>query len=717
MFLNKKTKIVMSLFLASLLLMSCGKENETAKTAIATEELLKKYDEKNQYIFEKEIKNIKKNQPIEFDVKSKKFSVLIYDDFEEPAVKSKFYVHTPIKIFGDYALTEDLTNRIVKLKRENGKLTFIPEIKNRVIGSTDGKDFTEITISEKENWGLRKNLYVVQYNDLNTGKLLEKPIVHTYFVNDKEDKIKAPFISSKINENGYLEVTWEKVENANKYYIIYNDYYLNPLIEDEIQIQSKIIGETTDNKWVSNYSDKYNDYINRSLRSSNLVDDDEELYRIKNNISNTLDIKNKKKLTNSPSNITVIAGNRKDYSKISNGIALTNILPNLTNKIAYNVWESEIPNTKDGLIYDSIDKLPTHAAVSMLDGKVKFLPYEIELDKVALNRVGRLIIPIKIKGSNLTAKMAIDNPPSDFKEQMAAFNEKIAKNALTGNINEFDFKQVAEINLKSKVISDKVPEVKDEVFATTALGYFIASNLIDNVDIIDLKDFPNSLDKGNLWDTIREASSQNPTIAFIENINLSIDGRYVEIIYVEKDRNTRIKKQNEIREKLDKVAEDIKKSTTDKIEQVRKINNYLCENGEYDFEAFDAHKKIKSSKLDNLEFYKKYENAYSTYGISVQNKGVCASYAKSFNYLAKKVGLESIYVTGFINGDAEAGHAWNAVKIDDEWRYFDSTWNDGDEKSRELYFNLRMDDPKFAKTHELDDKYILKNNIDNYRNK
>lgn len=556
----------------------------------------------------------------------------------------------------------------------------------------------------------------MQYNDLKTGKLLEKPIVHTYIVNDKEDTIKAPLISSRITEDGFLEVSWEKVENATKYYIINNTYYINEYIPDEIQHESSIIGETTDTKWISNEKDRENLVVNNSIRSINVKDEDTEYYSVKNNIKSSIDVANDKDLPFDPSNITVIATNGTDYSKISNAIQTSSIFSNLTHKIARNIWEDKLSNTKQAFIYDSVEQLPPHAAVSMVNGKVKFIPYEIEMDKVGINKVGKLIIPIKIKGSNLRDTLVIETPPADYKEKITAFNEKLTKSALNGT-TEFDFKQVSEINLKSKVVSDKLPEVKDQVFATTAMGHFIAANLIDNVDIIDLKDFPNNGDRASLWDTVKEAYSQNPTVAYVENISVSRDGRYLEIVYVEKDRETRIRKQNEIREKLDKVAEDIKKSTSDPIEQLRKINNYICENGEYDFEALAKFKEVISQKLSTKPLVRQYEDVFTTYGIAVKNKGVCASYANSFNYLAKKVGLESIYVTGYIQGNTDTGHAWNAVKLNNEWRYFDSTWNDGNPNAREKYFNLKMEDQAFAETHSLKDDYILKTNIDNYKNK
>jgi hypothetical protein len=60
------------------------------------------------------------------------------------------------------------------------------------------------------------------------------------------------------------------------------------------------------------------------------------------------------------------------------------------------------------------------------------------------------------------------------------------------------------------------------------------------------------------------------------------------------------------------------------------------------------------------------------------NKIVCGGYAGIFDLACKKYGLESEVVTGMADdGMGTVGmHAWNKVKINDEWEYIDCTWDD-----------------------------------------
>jgi transglutaminase-like putative cysteine protease len=96
----------------------------------------------------------------------------------------------------------------------------------------------------------------------------------------------------------------------------------------------------------------------------------------------------------------------------------------------------------------------------------------------------------------------------------------------------------------------------------------------------------------------------------------------------------------------------------------RAIYDYLDENTVYDD---DAAAKIKES---DGPFEAKTNDAFSTYGIMVKKIGVCMSYASSYKMLADLAGLESIVVTGTLEGSA---HAWIKVKIGSEWFHVDPT--------------------------------------------
>ncbi|MGN1104682.1 MAG: transglutaminase domain-containing protein [Candidatus Coproplasma sp.] len=66
-------------------------------------------------------------------------------------------------------------------------------------------------------------------------------------------------------------------------------------------------------------------------------------------------------------------------------------------------------------------------------------------------------------------------------------------------------------------------------------------------------------------------------------------------------------------------------------------------------------------------------DAHSIVGVLNGEKAVCEGYSKAFALLLNAIGIENVYVTGTSKG---VGHAWNMVKIDGAWYWYDLTWDD-----------------------------------------
>lgn len=84
------------------------------------------------------------------------------------------------------------------------------------------------------------------------------------------------------------------------------------------------------------------------------------------------------------------------------------------------------------------------------------------------------------------------------------------------------------------------------------------------------------------------------------------------------------------------------------------IHDYLDETLQYD-------KTMKSKNSGNI------------YGALVENLAYCDGFAKSFHFLCREAGLESVYIKGTSARGIE--HAWNAVRVDGLWYYADVTWD------------------------------------------
>lgn len=86
----------------------------------------------------------------------------------------------------------------------------------------------------------------------------------------------------------------------------------------------------------------------------------------------------------------------------------------------------------------------------------------------------------------------------------------------------------------------------------------------------------------------------------------------------------------------------------------------------------------------NIQYKSDEENNYSIYGALVQKNATCEGFAESFQYLLTLSGIEAISVVG---ESKEQAHEWNMAKIDNQWYFFDVTWDSPTNTSKYLPYN------------------------------
>lgn len=93
---------------------------------------------------------------------------------------------------------------------------------------------------------------------------------------------------------------------------------------------------------------------------------------------------------------------------------------------------------------------------------------------------------------------------------------------------------------------------------------------------------------------------------------------------------------------------------TDDYEKIKYVYETLIYETDYDLEA---------SENQNI------------YSVLVGHASVCQGYAKAFQYLMHRMGVECALVQGEVLDTGE-GHAWNLVRADGDYYYVDATWGD-----------------------------------------
>lgn len=155
-----------------------------------------------------------------------------------------------------------------------------------------------------------------------------------------------------------------------------------------------------------------------------------------------------------------------------------------------------------------------------------------------------------------------------------------------------------------------------------------------------------------------------------------------------------------LRGKIDYVV-SLASQCTNTFDKVRCVHDYITKNVIYD------HENLEEAKKDNPVPDSKY--IYTAYGCLLNGKAVCAGYARAFQLIMTELGYDCAYVSG----DAGGSHAWNIIKLDGEYYFIDTTWDDADftdEKLNLIYSNeteyeyFCVTSKELSKTHTADEE-------------
>ena len=129
-------------------------------------------------------------------------------------------------------------------------------------------------------------------------------------------------------------------------------------------------------------------------------------------------------------------------------------------------------------------------------------------------------------------------------------------------------------------------------------------------------------------------------------------------------------------------------------EKARAIYYWISHNIVYNFKYYESNQSLTSTDELVTETLKSHQ-------------GVCANYSELFNACCKEAGIESVVINGYTKTDgklADIGHAWNAIRLNEEYYLVDATWAAGhEEKGKYIqsfddqYFMISP--REFIKTH------------------
>jgi len=86
--------------------------------------------------------------------------------------------------------------------------------------------------------------------------------------------------------------------------------------------------------------------------------------------------------------------------------------------------------------------------------------------------------------------------------------------------------------------------------------------------------------------------------------------------------------------------------------------------------VYEKEKYVHDTIIEMNEYELDAEFSQSAYSAIVNNKTVCAGFSKAFQHIMIELGIPAYYVSGVADGD----HAWNIIKLDNDYYNVDLTW-------------------------------------------
>lgn len=129
-----------------------------------------------------------------------------------------------------------------------------------------------------------------------------------------------------------------------------------------------------------------------------------------------------------------------------------------------------------------------------------------------------------------------------------------------------------------------------------------------------------------------------------------------------------------------------------------------------DMTDYEKSKYVYDVLIQNVTYDKSVANNQNIISVFIDGATVCRGYASAAQYLFSILGIESFIVEGMANDEY---HAWNAVKLDGDWYYFDVTWGNSQYEtangmvSYTDYSYLNTTEEEILKTHTIRNTFDL----------
>ena len=524
-------------------------------------------------------------------------------------------------------------------------------------------------------WGNAPIYYIAIWYDMESEELkkLDEPIVVPFTI---KHEVQAPEVKGVVDANGCFSLQWEPVEGAEEYRI-YN-------LVDGNQWTGEKNGpvESAESAYY-NCSLLYVASTKDTKFADFGLDGDDSLAMHERSVTGKLYCIGQNYSVNGEYYVSAVVDGRESGFATAVKTADWKIPHTLTDEddIMFEDYESEedLPLTLDVVNIDgSVTARNVYYTFHMKETYVEglYVPeYDYQIEGTRLTgcvsmvsetereypeHVGTLSPVGNVEPENSINKQ----PDADVETIIEATNDSIDMSELF-ELQKENTKKHTENGEKK---STKAVDEKYMIFADNAEEEWLALNLVNGETEISLEAFPELQQTDVLEDVFYKVYYQNPYILGVRRFGYDYKDMNFCIEYAYSQDELEQMRQEIYEESEEILSETVTEDMSDE-EKRMVIYKYLEENCDYDYEALEEAEKNNYKKTAEDE----HESAFNAYGIIVEKKGVCQSYAYAYKLLCSMSGLECNVMTGYLDGSLP--HAWNVVKIDGEWYQTDSTNN------------------------------------------
>ena len=274
------------------------------------------------------------------------------------------------------------------------------------------------------------------------------------------------------------------------------------------------------------------------------------------------------------------------------------------------------------------------------------------------------------------------------------FSDLIAPTAYSdGEIGTFTFALdttvSVEINDKSDISTDEENELWDKLWAECKPGMDSAFLDIPELFWID----PGQISLGikgagiSQNNIFKQSQGHKKYSLNVDRVTLTFDC-YDVFGSLQSDTNAALESINYYREQLEQAVDSFLPKSGNRYEKIKQIHDAISYYTEYD---------------NSLS----YEFMSSPIGALVAPPVVCEGYSEGFKLLCDRLDIPCVCVFGNYDEDANAGHMWNYVQMEDgKWYSVDVTWDDQDgSNGKEVYYQYFLKGSNNNKGHYPDNDY------------